>query len=142
MEMTKKQIRVESLIEAPAAEVWKAITDKELVSEWLMETNIEPRKGFRAYFKMKPMPGFDGNIVCEVKDVQENKLFEYTWQSNWMKEPTTIRFTLEPAPKGTLLVLEHWGFKGFSGFFLKKMMSGGWKTMLSKRIPQLIKQKK
>ena len=138
----KAQIRIESFMEASPAEVWKAITDKEIVSQWLMDTNIEPQKGFKAYFKMKPMPGFDGKIVSEVLDVQVNRLFEYSWQGGWMKRPTTIRFTLEEKANGTLLILEHWGFEGLLGNLLRRMMSNGWKKKITLQIPALLKTKK
>src|SRR5262245_27416534 len=139
MTQTKPQIRLESFMEATPADVWKAITDKALVSQWLLETNIEPIPGFKAYFKMKHVPGFDGNIVSEVIAVQENKLFEYTWQGGWMKKPTTIRFTLEEKPNGTLLIVEHWGFEGILGGLLRRMMSGGWKKKITKQIPDILK---
>jgi uncharacterized protein YndB with AHSA1/START domain len=139
---SKAQIRIETFIEATPAEVWASITDKKIVSDWLMETDIEPKVGYKAYFKMKPMPGFDGNISSIVLDVQENRLFEYTWQGGWMKQPTTIRFTLEEKDNGTLLTLEHWGFEGIFGSILKRMMSGGWKKKITKQIPLLIKTKR
>lgn len=139
MEKVKPQIRIETFIEATPDQVWKAITTKEMVSHWLMETNIEPTKGFKAYFKMKPMPGFDGNISSTVMDVQENKLFEYSWEGGWMKQPTTIRFTLDEKPNGTQLTLEHWGFEGFLGNMLRRMMSGGWKKKITQQIAEIIK---
>lgn len=139
MKEVKPQIRLETFIEAPPDKVWTAITNKALVSQWLMETNIVPQKGFKAYFKMPPMPGFDGNISSTVIDVVENKLFVYTWEGGWMKQPTTVRFTLEEKPNGTLLTLEHWGFEGFLGNMLKRMMSGGWKKKITRQIAELIK---
>jgi uncharacterized protein YndB with AHSA1/START domain len=132
------QIRIDSFIEADPAIVWQMITDSKMVSQWLMETNIRPEPGFKGYFKMKPMPGFDGNIQSEVLQVEENRLFMYTWQGGWMKTPTTIKFTLQQKPNGTLLTLEHWGFEGFFGSMLKRMMSGGWKKKITQLIPQLI----
>jgi uncharacterized protein YndB with AHSA1/START domain len=136
----KPQIRIETFIEAPANEVWRTITDAALISQWLMETNIKPVQGQKAYFKMSPMPGFDGNLEAEVLEVIEDKLFVYTWQGGWMKKPTTIRFTLTEKSNGTLLTLEHCGFEGLLGNMLKMMMSGGWKKKIIKQIPLLIKQ--
>jgi len=138
----KPQIKIESFIEADPSIVWKMVTDSKMISQWLMETNIKPERGFKGYFKMKPMPGFDGNIQSEVLEVEENKLFLFTWQGGWMKNPTTIRFTLQPKANGTLLILEHWGFEGIFGSLLKKMMSGGWKKKITQLIPQLILQEK
>jgi uncharacterized protein YndB with AHSA1/START domain len=135
----KPQIRLETFIEATPAEVWKAVTDSRHISKWLMETNIKPEKGFKGYFKMKPMPGFDGTISTEVLEVVKNRLFVYTWEGGWMKKPTTVRFTLEEKQNGTLLTLEHWGFEGFLGNMLRRMMSGGWKKKITVQIPLLIK---
>lgn len=134
----KPQIIVKSFIEAPAGMVWESITNHKLVSEWLMETNITPVAGFKGYFKMKPRPGFDGLIHCEVLEVVPDKTFTYSWQSGWMKKPTTIRFTLEEKDNGTLLILEHWGFEGVLGRLLRMMLGPGWKKMLTKRIPALV----
>ncbi|OJW83362.1 MAG: hypothetical protein BGO69_02800 [Bacteroidetes bacterium 46-16] len=134
----RPQIQILSFIEAPPHMVWRSITEAELISQWLMETDIRPVPGFKGYFKMKPMPGFDGHITCEVLEVIENRVFEYSWQGGWMKKPTTVRFTLEEKDNGTLLVLEHRGFEGILGNLLRRMMSGGWKKMLTQKIPSLI----
>ena len=135
----KPQIRIDTFIEGSPEQVWKAITDSRKVSKWLMETNIRPEKGFKGYFKMKPMPGFDGNISTEVLEVVENKLFIYTWQGGWMKKPTTIKFTLVKKDNGTLLTLEHWGFEGILGNLLRRMMSGGWKKKITVQIQELVR---
>lgn len=137
----KEQIRIEQYIEAGTDKVWTAITDSAMISEWLMETNFKPEIGYKCYFKMPPVPGFDGNIKCEVLEVVENKLLVYTWQGGWMKQPTTVRFTLQPKDNGTLLTLEHFGFEGILGNLLKRMMSGGWGKKIRTIIPSLIKQK-
>jgi uncharacterized protein YndB with AHSA1/START domain len=137
----EQQIQIEQFINADSAKVWHAITDSALISEWLMENNFKPIKGYKCYFKMKAMPGFDGNINCEVIDVVENKLLVYTWQGGWMKKPTTVRFTLEEKDGGTLLTLEHWGFEGILGNLLKRMMSGGWGKKIRNVIPAIIKNK-
>lgn len=134
----KPQIVIKSFIEAPADMVWESITDNKMISKWLMPTNIQPTVGFKGYFKMNPVPGFDGNISCEVLEVVKNKIFCFNWEGGWMKKPTTVRFTLEEKGNGTMLVLEHYGFEGILGRMLRMMMRPGWKKMLTKRIPSLI----
>jgi uncharacterized protein YndB with AHSA1/START domain len=138
----KPQIKIETFIEAPSSEVWQAITDKTMISQWLMETDIEPLVGFRGYFKMNPMPGFNGRIETTVLQVETNKLFIYTWQGGWMKKPTTVKFSLLEKENGTLLTLEHWGFEGILGNLLRKMMSGGWKKKITVQIARLIHARK
>lgn len=138
---SKPQIKIDTYIEARPAEVWEAITDKILISQWLMETDVEPIVGFKGYFKMPPMPGFNGHITATVLQVEKNRLFIYTWQGGWMKKPTTVKFILSEKGNGTLLTLEHTGFEGLLGNLLKKMMSGGWKKKITVQIPKLIKGK-
>jgi uncharacterized protein YndB with AHSA1/START domain len=123
----KPQIKIQLFIDGSTEDVWKAITDKAIVSQWLMETNIEPMEGFNAYFKMSPMPGFNGKIEAKVLEVVPFKIFSYSWQGGWMKVPTTIKFTLEEFEHGTNLTLEHHGFEGIMGKLLMRMMKNGWK---------------
>lgn len=139
---TKPQIKIDTFIEATPMEVWRAITDKVFISQWLMETNIEPVVGFQGYFKMTPMPGFNGHIETTVLNVEPNKLFVYSWQGGWMKKPTTVKFTLLEKDNGTMLTLEHWGFEGLLGGLLMKMMRGGWKKKITIQISELIKAKR
>lgn len=140
--MSNPQIRIETFINASIKDVWQAITDKKLISQWLMETNIEPIVGFSGYFKMPPSPLFNGQIKAVVIEVVPNSTFVFTWESSWMKNPTTIRFSLMAKENGTLLILEHWGFEGLRGFFLKKMLGGGWKKLVTIKIPKIIKERK
>jgi uncharacterized protein YndB with AHSA1/START domain len=137
----KPQIKIDTFIEATPNEVWEAITDKALISQWLMETNIEPIVGFKGYFKMRSTPLFNGQIESTVLEVKPNTTFIFTWTSSWMKVPTTIKFSLQEKGNGTLLTLEHWGFEGLRGFLLKKMLGGGWKKFITIRIPKLIKDR-
>jgi uncharacterized protein YndB with AHSA1/START domain len=139
---TKSQLKIETFIEGSLNEVWQAITDKVLISQWLMETNIEPIVGFTGYFKMKATPLFNGQIESTVIEVKPNSIFIYTWKSSWMKVPTTIKFSLQEKENGTLLTLEHWGFEGLRGFFLKKMLGGGWKKLVTIKIPKLIRDRR
>ncbi|MBZ0098411.1 MAG: SRPBCC domain-containing protein [Taibaiella sp.] len=136
----KPQITIRSFIDAPPDIVWQTITDHKLVSQWLMETNIQPVIGFRGYFQMKSQPGFDGKLATEVIEVVVNNVFAFTWQGGWIKKPTTVRFTLEERDGGTLLTLEHWGFEGFLGGVLRLMMTPGWKKKLVREIPSLIRK--
>ena len=49
-----------------------------------------------------------------------------------------MRWTLEPVDGGTLLTLEHTGFEDPWGPNVVEMLSGGWKGMLEKRLPEAV----
>lgn len=114
----------------PASEVWKAITDKEAMSEWLMPCNIEPVVGHKFQFKTKSFPGFNGTIDCEVLEVIENKLLSFSWSGGPLKR-TVVRFRLEKVENSTILNFEHSGFEGLlNKLIVQKILSNGWKTKI------------
>jgi uncharacterized protein YndB with AHSA1/START domain len=111
--------------------VWRAITDASLLREWLMENDFRPEVGARCQFRMKPMPGFDGIVHCEVLEVERNRRLVYSWDGGGSWGKTTLVWTLEPSGAGTRLQLEHRGFQGFRPFLLSLMMGSGWKKKLT-----------
>jgi uncharacterized protein YndB with AHSA1/START domain len=80
---------------------------------------------------MKPMPGFDGIVHCEVLEVERNRRLVYSWDGGGSWGKTTLVWTLEPSGAGTRLQLEHRGFQGFRPFLLSLMMGSGWKKKLT-----------
>jgi len=111
--------------------VWRALTEPELLREWLMDNNFRPEPGSRCEFRMPPKPGFDGVVRCEVLEVQLFRRLVYTWDGGGSWGKTTVVWTLEPDGDGTRLQLEHRGFQGFRPFLLSLMMSSGWKSKLT-----------
>src|SRR5215813_6332080 len=111
--------------------VWRALTEPELLREWLMENTFRAEIGARCEFRMPARPGFSGVVLCEVLEVEPNRRLAYTWDggSGWGK--TTVVWTLEPSGSGTRLRLEHRGFRGFRPFLLSMMMGSGWKKKLN-----------
>ena len=67
----KRNIKLEAFYPFPPERVWRAITDTEALSKWLMPNDFEPRVGHKFNFKTKPAPGFDGIVHCEVLKLDE-----------------------------------------------------------------------
>jgi uncharacterized protein YndB with AHSA1/START domain len=119
----------------PVNAVWKALTDKAAMSEWLMPCNIEPIQGQRFQFSTKPYPGFNGIVECEVLEVRENELLSFSWSGGSLKN-TVVTFRLTAEGDKTVLDFEHSGFEGFfNEIIVRKILSSGWK---SKILPQLL----
>ena len=135
-----KSIRREVVYPHPPERVWAALTEPALLATWLMETEgFEPRVGCRFRFRTKPAPGFDGVVHCEVREVVPNQRLVYTWGSGKMRErPTTVAWTLAPEGAGTRLALEHGGFEGVAGYFLRAMLAGGWGRKLREYVGQVL----
>ena len=58
-------------------------TDDEIVSllsQWLMENDIQPTVGHRFNFRAKPMGDWDGIVYCEVLEVDEPNRLVYGWK--------------------------------------------------------------
>jgi uncharacterized protein YndB with AHSA1/START domain len=120
-------IRREVVYPHPPERVWRALTDPDVLASWLMPNDIDPQVGHRFTFRTKPAPGFDGIVRCEVLEADPPHRLVYTWAGGPTKaKPTTVAWTLSRVEGGTRLTLEHTGFSGLGGFFLKAMLGRGW----------------
>lgn len=126
----KDTISIEIEYDFPIAEIWKAITDKEAMSEWLMPCDIEPVVGQKFQFKTKSFPGFNGTINCQVLEVIKNELLTFSWSGGPLKQ-TKVSFRLKRTENKTILYFEHSGFEGFlNKLIVQKILSNGWKTKI------------
>lgn len=128
--MMKDTITFEIKYNFPITEVWKAITDKKAMSEWLMPCNIEPVIGHKFQFKTKSSPVFNGIIDCQVLEVIDKELLSFSWSGGPLKQ-TKVTFRLEKFESSTILYFEHSGFEGFlNKLIVQKILSNGWKTKI------------
>ncbi len=135
----KRDLRFEEIYPYPPERVWEAITDAEALSDWLMPTDFAPRLGHKFQFRTKPAPGFDGIVNCEVIELVPPRRLAYTWKGGGID--TVVTFTLEAAPQGTKLVLEHKGFRGLRATMVSFIMGSGWKkSILPQRLPAALKR--
>lgn len=136
----KPQIVIKRVFKYPVEQVWQSISDKEALSDWLMETtDFELKKDHHFKFTTEPRGNFDGKISCQLINFVEHSELYYSWQASSMAEPTYVRWTLKEIEKDkTFVKLEHYGFEGFSGWFTKQMLNFGWKRLLSKKLSQYL----
>ena len=117
--------------------VWRALTDPELLAEWLLpvvDHKLDLAPGAAFTFKTQPYPGWDGTVNCELVEIEANRKLSYTWRVPFLD--TVVTFTLTPTPSGTRLSLVQSGFKAE-----QKRESGGarygWKMMGGKLVELL-----
>ena len=119
--------------------VWRALTDPELLSEWLLPvTGLELEPGAAFTFRTQPYPGWDGIVNCRFLEIDAQKKLSYTWGAGGMDNVVT--FTLTPTASGTRLSLVQSGFtpeqkKNFGGARYGWKMMGGKLVDLLGRIP-------
>ncbi|PPL02323.1 SRPBCC family protein [Parapedobacter indicus] len=128
----------------PPEVVWEYLTDSELLAQWLMPNDFKPVVGHRFQFGTKPKLklGFDGRIYCEVLEVIPCEKLVYSWKGGLSKEnpslDSIVVWTLIPTVGGTVLKLEHKGFKGLRNYLPYIIMERGWAKIGKRLYKQLI----
>ncbi|HNV73727.1 MAG TPA: SRPBCC domain-containing protein [Gemmatimonadaceae bacterium] len=94
----------------PPAKVWRALTDPELLSQWLLPTiGVELAPGATFAFHAPPQPGWDGVVQCRFVEIEAERTLRYTWVVGELD--TVVTFTLTPTTTGTHLELTQSGFR-------------------------------
>ncbi len=138
----KATIRVQYDLAEPPSKVWRALTDPDLLSQWLMPTDIRAETGHRFTFRSEPQPGWDGIVYCEVLEVIPQERLVYSWRGASSKGSgnqldTIVRWSLAPTSQGgTRLFLEHSGFEAEA--FAFKAMSQGWSGKIAARMNSIL----
>ncbi|HKY49580.1 MAG TPA: SRPBCC domain-containing protein [Acidimicrobiia bacterium] len=115
--------------------VWRALTDPELLAEWLLPVaGLELERGASFTYTAPPQPGWDGTVKCRFLEIEAHKKLSYTWVVGDID--TVVTFSLIPTEFGTRLDLVQTGFKGDQ----RKNFGGaryGWNLMGGKLVELL-----
>ena len=105
-----RSVVVEREIPYPPGKIWRALTQPQLIEEWLMKNDFKPVVGHG--FNLRGEWG--GVLDCEVLAVEPNRTLSYTW--NFAHDDaaynlrSVVTFTLTPTGTGTRLRMEQSGF--------------------------------
>jgi uncharacterized protein YndB with AHSA1/START domain len=123
----------------PPAKVWRALTDPELLGQWLMSTDMRAEVGRSFTFRSEPTQWWDGIVHCDVLELEREKRLSYTWRSGPESSPldTVVTWTLTPTPNGTRLSLEHTGFVPSNKFAFQGAVQG-WQRMVGERLREVL----
>ncbi|MGR3592547.1 MAG: SRPBCC family protein [Limimaricola soesokkakensis] len=99
---TRTVMKERELRHAPE-KVWRALTQKHLMEEWLMKSDFKPEVGHR----------FDleadwGKVSCQVLAVESHKTLSYSWVAHGLE--SVVTWTLTETAIGTHLKMEQSGF--------------------------------
>src|SRR6186713_533354 len=62
--------------------VWRALTDPELLAQWLLpvvDLKLELEPGSAFTFKTQPYPGWDGSVNCRILESEAPRKLSYAW---------------------------------------------------------------
>jgi uncharacterized protein YndB with AHSA1/START domain len=105
---TTRSLVIERLFPHSPEKLWRALTEKTLLTQWTMPNDFQPVVGHKFQFRSEPVPGWNGIIDCEVLIVDPLKQLSYTWSS--MGADFVVNWTLTAEDGGTHLRMEQSGF--------------------------------
>lgn len=110
-----RAIRLDEFLPYPPEKVWRALTEPELIAQWLMPNDFKLELGHKFTFQAFPIPaaGFGGTGHSEVLEFEPEKLLRIAWRAapeDRSSLDSTVTFALEPEGQGTRLFLTHDGF--------------------------------
>ena len=139
----QKEIKHTFFFPHPIEIVWDYLTKSELLSQWLMENDIQPIAGQEFQFHSKPALAieFDGIVYCEILEVVPFRQLSYSWKcsptNNGYKIDTVVMWTLAPKDNGTELNLHQTGFKENENDLFYMAMNNGWTKQAEKLLQNL-----
>jgi len=99
-----RSVVVERELPFPPEKIWRALTQPQLIEEWLMKSDFVPAMDHRFKFSADW-----GSVDCQVRAVEPNKTLSYTWGAYGLE--SVVTWTLTPVGTGTHLRMEQSGFR-------------------------------
>src|SRR4029078_6717446 len=111
-------IRREIVIPQSREQVWRSLTDRATLAEWMFPNDFETRVVHHFTFRVpgNPKMNFDGLIVsCEVLECDPPRgnaggQLAFSWSAGGAVVTTRVSYRLEADGEGTRLLFEHSGF--------------------------------
>lgn len=160
--MLARTIRRDVTLPFPAALVWRAVSERALLSAWFMATDLEPEVGRAFTFRMAPQRGWDGVTYGEVLAVEPPRRLVVSYRSAATGEKavacagvqseaamqatkglfaeldTVLELSVEEVgPREARLELVHSGFRGLKLVIVSFILGAGWGRVLTRLTPVL-----
>jgi uncharacterized protein YndB with AHSA1/START domain len=134
----KRTIRRSVVYPHPVERVWRALTDREALAEWLMPNDFEPVLGRAFQFRAPPAPGWDGVVHCKVLELDEPRVLRIAWRGGPID--TVVSWRLDAVDAGTRVEFEHSGFDGLKAVMVSLILGRGWPRMFDVLLPAVLDQ--
>jgi uncharacterized protein YndB with AHSA1/START domain len=118
-----RSVIIEREFSHPPERIWRALTQPQLIEEWLMKNDFQPVLGHR--FDLR---GDWGSVACTVLAIEPNRTLAYSWEAHGLK--SVVTWTLIPLATGTSLRMEQSGFQAGQEQFYQGAKAG-WPRFLA-----------
>ncbi len=105
--MNTESIVREVIYPHPPERVWIALTESDVLAQWLLPNDFEARLGHHFIFTAAPREDWNGIVECEVMELEEPYRLVYTWNGDPTAPTAIVTFTLSAVAMGTRVRLEH-----------------------------------
>jgi uncharacterized protein YndB with AHSA1/START domain len=122
--LTTRSVIVEREFPHSPEKIWRALTETDLINQWLMQNDFQPAVDHR--FKLS---ADWGSVDCQVLAVDPPKTLSYTWGAYGLD--SIVTWILTPTSAGTHLRMEHSGF-GPNQEQAYKGAGYGWQNFMNK----------
>ena len=138
----EEAVIIERTLNAPVAQVWKALTDVDQMRQWYFDLKeFKPEVGFEFELVVEH-EGTTYHHLCRVTEVISEKKIAYTWR--YKNEPGDSLVTIELFAEGnkTRLKLTHSGIETFpkTPAYARKNFEAGWTQIIGSELKQFVEK--
>lgn len=112
--MKNEPFIIDRTFNAPAAKVWKAITDRDEMKHWYFDlAEFKAEAGFKFQFTGGPSPERQYVHLCEITEMVAGKKLTYSWRYDGYAGNSFVTFEIFPEGEMTRVKLTHAGLESF-----------------------------
>ena len=146
MNDSSKPIIVEQTFDVTSEDVWKAITNVDLMRLWFFDNipSFKPKVGFETQFNVHNQ-GRDFLHLWRVTEVIPNKVISYNWKYEGYTGDSNVSFELLIQNGKTLIRLTHQVMESFDQSipeFTRDSCLQGWEYFIQERLYNFLKENK
>ena len=144
-ESNSQPLVIERILNAPAASVWKALTDRDQMKQWYFDlAEFKPQAGFKFQF-------YGGTEekqylhLCKITEVIPGKKLAYSWRYDGHEGNSLVAFELFVEGDKTRLKLTHDGLETFpksNPDLAKENFVQGWTSIIGTSLKEYVENKK
>ena len=109
MQSGSDDVVIERWLSHSPDKLWRALTQGELIADWLMANDFQPVVGHRFILQAEPNPHWNGRVEGRVLEVEPHKRLAYTWTAAGGLD-TVVTWTLHAKDGGVQVTMQQTGF--------------------------------